>query len=73
MFYNFDFKIENSSFSSLKFFDEKFPVFLFLDDNEKVYDALDNLQTQFSEFQIFKIPEDIVKEERIAVQWVKVT
>lgn len=63
---------QSGSFSNLKFFIDKYPLFLHLKEGEDHNKVLDQLQTEFSEFQAYKIPSHILEEKRIDVQWIKI-
>lgn len=62
-------KKESLSFSSLKFFIEKFPCILPREESETVYEAIDNLENEFLSFQTFEISKEIFNLERPDEQW----
>jgi hypothetical protein len=57
-----------ASFSDIKFFLTKFQVF-----SEACGCSMDDLESEFCELQITKIPEDIVNQEKADVQWVGIS
>lgn len=59
----------NASFSSVKFFIERFPV-IFADTEQNLDEELDVLQSQFCNFQLeSELPQDISAEDRLDVKW----
>lgn len=63
-------KKESVSFSSLKYFVDKYPCFLKKDASENVFEAVDKLEAEFLFYQTAVIPENILNKERIDEQWV---
>ena len=56
--------ISSASFVDVKYFIDKFPIFL-----SSVGCSIDDVQAEFCNLQLFKLPEAILNEKRIDIQW----
>ena len=61
--------IEKSSFASVRYFLDKFPILL---KTKNIDEEIDTLQSEFATLQVTEIPENIRLEERIDSLWVSI-
>lgn len=59
---------QNATFVDVKFFLEKFPVFL-----EACACSIDELQSEFSDLQMTKMPDNILNTDEADIQWVLIS
>ena len=62
-------KKETASFASVKYFLDKFPCFLFKEDSESTYEAIDKVVAEFLNYQTVTIPNIVISINRPDQQW----
>lgn len=65
--------MDNMSFKNVLFFVERFPALLPQNEQETRDQAINALEMEFVKMQSFKIPTNILEEERADVQWRKIS
>lgn len=61
--------LSSASFSSVRYFVDRFPSIMVVNERLTVDEEMDILQSQFCAFQFEEVPEHIAQEERMDTKW----